>query len=67
MLPNHFPPGVTRSKYRRSRWKEVEFMHREICAVILPRPNLKQTLRDWHEIAKGLAESKRKRVRFRFC
>jgi len=42
-------------------------MHREICAVILPRPNLKQTLRDWHEIAKGLAESKRKRVRFRFC
>ena len=41
-------------------------MHREICAAILPRPNLTQTLNnDWHEIAEGLAESKRKRDRFR--
>jgi hypothetical protein len=39
-------------------------MHREICAAILPRPNLTQTLNDWHEIAKGLAELKRKRDRF---
>jgi hypothetical protein len=41
-------------------------MYREVCAAILPKQNLATTLRDWYQIAKGLAESKRKRSKFSF-
>ena len=62
----HFPPGDTDWTVRRSRWREIEFMFHEIQAVILPSPSLAQTLRDWSEIAEGLAEPPRKRVRYAY-
>lgn len=49
---------------RGSRWREVEYMFREVCAAILPANGLAETLSDWPEIAKRLAESKRRRKRF---
>ena len=39
-------------------------MFREVCAAILPANGLSNTLSNWPEIAKSLAESKRKRKRF---
>jgi hypothetical protein len=49
---------------RRSRWREVEYMFREISAAILPANGLVKTLSNWPEIAKRLAESRRRRKRF---
>ena len=49
---------------RRSRWREMEYMFREVCAAILPANGLVNTLSNWPKIAKRLAESKRKRKRF---
>ncbi len=48
---------------RRSRWRESEYMLREIHAAILPTEGLANTLGHWQEIARQLAESKRKRKR----
>ena len=48
---------------RRSRWRESEYMLREIHAAILPKEGLTYTLGHWQEIARQLAESKRKRKR----
>jgi hypothetical protein len=39
-------------------------MYREICTAILPIQTLEKILGDWGEIARGLAESKRKRDRY---
>jgi hypothetical protein len=58
-----FPPGDTRFQERRSRWREIEFMYHEICAVLLPPVNLTRTLVHWNEIAQLLSDSKRNRVR----
>lgn len=41
-------------------------MYREICAATLPFESLKKTLDNWSEIARGLAESKRKRNRYAY-
>lgn len=48
---------------RRSRWREMEYMFREVCAAILPANGLARTLSNWPKIAKRLAESKRSRKR----
>lgn len=58
-----FPPGDTSFAKRRSRWREVEFMVHQICTILLPRVNFVNTLERWKEIARGLADSKRHRVR----
>lgn len=42
----------------------MEYMFREVCAAILPANGIAKTLVDWPNIAKQLAESKRKRKRF---
>jgi len=49
---------------RRSRWRETEFMLREVCSVISPPHRLSATLRDWAQIAPRLAEPPRRRRRF---
>jgi hypothetical protein len=41
-------------------------MYREICATTLPQQSLAKTLEIWGQIARGLAESKRKRNRYVF-
>ncbi len=41
----------------------IDYMFRELCAVILPTTGLAKTLGNWSIIAKALAESKRKRKR----
>lgn len=58
-----FPPGDTRLKKRRSRWREIEFMYHEICGALLPSADLTRTLLQWSEIARLLSESKRERIR----
>jgi hypothetical protein len=42
----------------------MEYMFREVCAAILPANGIANTLADWPNIAKQIAESKRKRKRF---
>ena len=49
---------------RRSRWRETEFMLREVCQSIFPAHSLNTTLRDWAEIARRLAEPRRQRRRY---
>jgi len=39
----------------------MEYMFREVCAPILPANGIVKPLADWRNIAKKLAESKRKR------
>ncbi len=58
-----FPPGDTKWKRRRSRWREIEFMYREVCATVLPSHGIAHTLRHWKDIAKALAEPPRNRGR----
>ena len=41
-------------------------MYREICAATLPIQSLAKTLDNWGEIARGLAEPKRKRNRYAY-
>ena len=41
-------------------------MYREICATTLPKRNLATTLDTWVQIARGLAESKRRRNRYAY-
>jgi hypothetical protein len=54
-----FPPGDTCSKEGRSRWREIEFMDREICAVLRPPVSLTRTLAHWNDMAGLLPDSKR--------
>lgn len=58
-----FPPGDTSWENRRSHWREVEYMFREVCAAILPSGGLQKSLAVWAQIAQELAECKRKRKR----
>ena len=52
----HFPPGAMDRRLRRSRWRETEFMLREMCSAISPPHRLATTLRDWEQIVFRLAE-----------
>ena len=56
-------PGDTNWEERRSRWRETEYMLREVRAAILPTEGVGSTLERWPEIARGLAESQRQRGR----
>ncbi len=51
---------------RRSRWRETEFMFRELCMAILPLPSLASTFCDWEDIVEHLAEPPRRRSRYTF-
>jgi len=51
------------SRERRSRWREVGFMAHEISSSVLPRTDLATTLERWNEIARGLGETRRNRIR----
>jgi hypothetical protein len=39
------------------------FVYRELCTAIMPHIGLSHTLTHWPEIARGLAESRRRRKR----
>ena len=47
----------------RSRWREDAFIYRQLQGAILPRYGLAQSLRNWHDIARGLADTPRRRTR----
>ena len=49
---------------RRSRWRETEFMLREVRQAISPPHPLAATLQGWAEIARQLAEPRRRRRRY---
>jgi len=59
----HFPPGGTNWHSNRlpSRWREFAFAFHQIVAAIQPVLPLGEMLANWDQIAKGLAESPRKR------
>ncbi len=42
-------------------------MYHEVCMAILPPHTLAETLGEWDEIAKRLAEPNRKRPRYAYC
>jgi hypothetical protein len=54
------------SALRRSRWRETEFMLREIRSAILPPWPWTALLRKWPEIVAQLAESPRRRQRYSY-
>ena len=56
-------PGASNWKRRRSKWRETEYLLRELRAAILPSQGLTKTIAKWNELAKRLAESKRARIR----
>ena len=49
---------------RRSRWRETEFMLREVNLALAPRQSLATVFRDWDDTARKLSESPRKRSRY---
>jgi len=51
---------------RRSRWREVEFMYRQVGAALLLPQSLTTVLRQWRAITRGLAEPPRGRRRYGF-
>ena len=48
---------------RRSRWREVRFLYRELVAAIVPPLGLARVMERWKDIAHDLADSTRKRKR----
>jgi len=56
---NIFPPGAMPWQARRSRWREVEFMYRQVGAALLLPQSLATVLRQWRAITRGLAEPPR--------
>ncbi|SPF35660.1 hypothetical protein SBA1_1410002 [Candidatus Sulfotelmatobacter kueseliae] len=56
--------GDTPWQPRRSRWREVEFMYRQVrMALMLPR-SLATVLRRWHAISRLRADTPRTRSRY---
>jgi hypothetical protein len=62
-MPSIFPPGGTSWQLRRSRWREVRFLYRELVAAIVPPLGLANIMKRWKDIARNLADSPRKRTR----
>jgi hypothetical protein len=58
-----FSPGATLWQQRRSRWREVEFIYRQLRAGLLLPHSLATVLRRWHSISRLLADTLRKRKR----
>lgn len=48
---------------RRSRWREVHFLYRELVAAIVPPLGLTKVIQRWKDIARNLADSPSKRRR----
>ena len=51
---------------RRSRWRETEFMLREVRLAIAPLHTLSTILREWDTIVPRLAEPPRRRRRYSY-
>jgi hypothetical protein len=62
-MPSIFPPGATSWNMRRSRWREVHFLYRELVEAIVPPIGLANVLQRWKDITRKLADSPRKRIR----
>ena len=58
-----FPPGATSWQPRRSRWREVHFLYRELVFAIVPRLGLAKVIERWEGITRSLADSPRERRR----
>ena len=54
------------SELRRSRWRETEFMFRELRSAILPPHSLSKLFHQWKEIVVQLAEPPRRRPRYSY-
>jgi len=52
---------------QRSRWREIEFMYRQVGAALLLPQSLARVLRQWKTISQVLAEPPRKRHRYSFA
>lgn len=48
---------------RRSRWREVRFLLKEVAVILVPRLGLARTLHHWNKIRQSLADSPRRRKR----
>ena len=64
-MPSIFPPGGTSWFLRRSRWREVRFLYRELVIAIVPPLGLASIMKRWKDITRNLADSPRKRTRQR--
>ena len=51
----HFSPGATPWQPRRSRWREIEFMYRQVGAALLMPQSLTSVINQWPMISKLLA------------
>ncbi len=51
---------------RRSRWREIEFMYRQVGAALLVPQSLARALGQWKNISRALAEPPRERPRYCF-
>jgi hypothetical protein len=58
-----FPPGATSWQPRRSRWREVHFLYRELVVAIVPPLGLAKVIQRSEDIARNLTDSPRKRPR----
>jgi hypothetical protein len=52
---------------RRSRWREIEFLYRQVGTALLLPQSLAAVLRQWKPISRALAEPPRIRHRYTFC
>jgi hypothetical protein len=51
---------------RRSRWREIEFLYRQVRTALLLPQSLGAVLRQWKTISRVLAEPPRTRRRYAF-
>jgi hypothetical protein len=49
---------------RRSRWREIEFMYRQVGAALLLPQSLATVLHDWRTVSHRLSEPPRRRRRY---
>ena len=52
-----------RSNEFRSRWRETQFMVRQLCRCVSPTIALAEAIREWPAISAGLSEAPRARTR----
>jgi hypothetical protein len=62
-MPIPFPPGDIRFKSNapRSPWREFAFILHQIQHAVEPGLSLGEAMADWPRLARGLAESSRRR------
>lgn len=52
---------------RRSRWREIELLYRQVGSTLLLPQSLAAVLQQWQTISHALAEPPRTRRRYAFC